>query len=156
MAARRALAEGTDRAGELRHPERAAAWLRARVLRQLRSSGERPSGVRERHAVLSELGLAEPAADALAQLSLSERAALIAAAVEDLAMADVATVLGSDPAAARRRLVTARTKYLAAARYWLARVPMASVPGGSLARRIDEAAARAIGRQPLERDAAHD
>jgi hypothetical protein len=88
MAARRALAEGTDRAGELRHPERAAAWLRARVLRQLRSSGERPSGVRERHAVLSELGLAEPAADALAQLSLSERAALIAAAVEDLAMAD--------------------------------------------------------------------
>jgi DNA-directed RNA polymerase specialized sigma24 family protein len=144
-----------NRAADLRHPERAAAWLRAQVLRELRSGGDQLRGMSERRAVLAELGLAEPATDAVGQLSLEERAALIAASVEGMEPNDVATILGRDPAATRRRVTAARAKYLAAASHWLGTLPSAGLAGGALARRVEEAAARAIGPRPVVR-AAHD
>jgi DNA-directed RNA polymerase specialized sigma24 family protein len=145
------MATGMQRASELRHPERAAAWLRARVLREARNGGiGRTPAPRERHAVLAELGLAAAATDALAQLTLEERSALIAATIERLATPDVATVLGRDLPATRRSVTRARVKYLAAATHWMRDLPPSDLPKGEIAQQIEEDAARAIGRQPVD------
>jgi len=142
------MAAGMNRAADLRHPERAAAWLRARVLRELKAGRSQLPPIGERRAVLSELGLAEPATDALSELSIDERGALIAGTIEQLELADVATILGSNLATARRRLTAARTRYLVHAGHWLRATPADALPVGALSRRVHEGAAWAIGPRP--------
>ena len=147
QAAAVAMAVGAQRAGELRHPERAAAWLRWRTLRELRRT--RPSRRLtevERHKALVELGAAEPAIAALRDLTLARRAALVAGIVERFALTDVATILGTDLVGAQRAVLGARREYLTAAGQWMHELPDAAVAGGPLAERVDQVAARAVGR----------
>ena len=94
----------------LRHPERAAAWLRARVVRASRGM-QRPA---TRLQPLAELGVEPAVAGALGTLRHDERAALVAAAVERLDRRDVATIVGQDGAALDRILARARRRYAAA------------------------------------------
>jgi hypothetical protein len=144
-----ALAAGARRAGELRHPERAAAWLRARTWRRLRGSTSRlrPGTGRERNEALRGLGMQPAALAGLGALSLQERTALVAGSIERLESADLQLVLGTDAAGARKLLTRARTRYLAAV---LAtseqRPPSEDVPGsGDLAALVDGIASRTIG-----------
>jgi DNA-directed RNA polymerase specialized sigma24 family protein len=109
-----ALNEAASRLDELEHPERAAAWLRARVLRTLRR-GRRPAlrlDEKAYRASLRSLGVALPAAHALAQLNIVERAALVAADIERLDPRDVATVVDRSRGAAGRLVMRARAAYL--------------------------------------------
>ena len=141
------LAEGAARVGDLRHPERAAAWLRARVVRAVRRTAEsRRHSRSERRAVLLELGVPEPAIATLEGMSLDARAAVVASSVERFALVDVATVLDRDLEATRRLLRDARRRYLSDAMHWLSTVPREGLGGGAIAARVDEAAARALGR----------
>jgi DNA-directed RNA polymerase specialized sigma24 family protein len=145
-AAATALAAGTARAAQLRHPERAAAWLRARLLRTLRRTTDtRRHSRAERRAVLVDLGVPEAMLAALEGLTLDDRAAMIAASVERLAITDVATVLDRDAAATRRILQAARRRYLASTTLWAGDLSAAALPGGEIAARVEQAAARAIG-----------
>jgi DNA-directed RNA polymerase specialized sigma24 family protein len=140
------LALGVARAAQLRHPERAAAWLRARVLRALRrTSDNRRHSRAERRAILQELGMPEAMMAALEGLTLDDRAAVVAASVERLAINDVATILGTDAPATRRILQGARRRYLAATTLWSGDLPAAALPGGEIAARVQQVAARAIG-----------
>lgn len=107
-----ALAEGVRRAGELRHPERAAAWLRARVTR--RASSRRGRGPRreERRAALTALGVDQATFDVLAGMTPVERATLVAAVIEGLDERDLEVVLGMNPAGVHRRAVAIRRRFL--------------------------------------------
>jgi DNA-directed RNA polymerase specialized sigma24 family protein len=141
-----ALAQGTFRVAALRHPERAAAWLRCRVLRAAHRSGESRRHSRpERHAALRELGVPEPAIAALEGLSIEDRTAIVASSVERFSMVDVAAILGRDLQATRRVVRSARRRYLTAALHWLADEPEDALPGGEIAARVDEVAQRTIG-----------
>ena len=110
-----AIAAGTVRISELRHPERAAAWLRRRVTRNAGRSG-RPSSRRpvgEGRLALEELG-ADPAVFAgLSALSARERAALVADSIERLDRGDVATIVGVDGVRLDRLIRRARQRYAA-------------------------------------------
>lgn len=109
-----ALAAGTMRLDELRHPERAAAWLRARIVRQAGSFRVSAATGDRRLAVLGELG-AEPAIVAgLAALTVRERAAFIASSIERLDRRDVATVVDVHGTALDRLLARARHRYATA------------------------------------------
>lgn len=109
-----ALSAGTRRVDELRHPERAAAWLRRHVLRGTR--GPRTSPARRTSAVpvLAELGAGEPVVAGLAALDRVERAALIASSIERLDRRDVALVVGRDGRSLDRLIHRARSRYAAA------------------------------------------
>jgi DNA-directed RNA polymerase specialized sigma24 family protein len=145
------LAAGAARAGELRHPERAAAWLRSRVVDALRRAPEgRIHTPAERRAVLLGLGTPEASVAALEGLSLEDRAALVAGSVERFTLTDVAVILGRDPSTARRILHAARRRYLAEADHWMADLPAAATPGGEIAERVERVAAGAMGRQASE------
>ena len=102
-----ALAAGTARIGELRHPERAAAWLRRRVVERAKL---RPIGPTDRHTLL-ELGADAAVVGAIAALDRLERAALIASAVERLDRRDVATVVGRDGSSLDRLMRQARETF---------------------------------------------
>lgn len=136
-----ALAAGALRAAELRHPERAAAWLRGQLLRSMprRHHGASPA---EERAALEPLGAGPAVADGLAAVGTRERAALIAADIERLDPRDVETIVARRGAALERLLVGARRRYLNAH----AAVPI--VPdaggGGPLVRRIRAVAARTM------------
>lgn len=146
-----AVAAGARRAVELRHPERAAAWLRRRALKELRRT--RPShhlNAAERQAALAEIGAAEPAIAALEELTLERRTALVAGLVERFTLPDVATILDTDLVGAQRALKGARREYLTAAGHWMRELPSAAVPGGALADRVDEVATRAVGPRRIE------
>jgi DNA-directed RNA polymerase specialized sigma24 family protein len=108
-----ALAAGAQQHDELRHPERAAAWLRARVLRHLRPERS-PKLDEARRATLAALGVAERASTALALLTPRERAGLIAEHVEALEPLDVATVIDRDGQRLTRLLARARARYASA------------------------------------------
>jgi DNA-directed RNA polymerase specialized sigma24 family protein len=108
----RALAEGMARIDELRHPERAAAWLRRRVVRSL-PHRERPLALPDRRAALDELGVDDAAISGLAAISPRQRAAVVAADVERIDLRDVATIAGVDPARLESLLRRARGRYLA-------------------------------------------
>jgi DNA-directed RNA polymerase specialized sigma24 family protein len=108
-----ALSEGAGRASTLRHPERAAAWLRARVLRlAARRLPRRAPGDNDRRAALSELGVNAACGVALGALSSIERAALVAVDTEGLAPLDLEVVLGRGASASRRILARARRRYV--------------------------------------------
>lgn len=122
-----ALASGAERVSTLRHPERAAAWLRRRVfarsqrrIRMPRRAGSDPA------IVLAPIGAGEAVMHALASLGPRERGALIASDVERLDRRDVATIIDRDLPALERLLRGAR------ARYYRAYAPVAAddVPDG--------------------------
>jgi DNA-directed RNA polymerase specialized sigma24 family protein len=132
-----ALAKGVERVEQLRHPVRAAAWLRATVTKaagQPAWGHQRPSET-ERRDALRPLGVEPAIYDALASLDVRARAAMVATAVEGFSAADVYEIVGSDDRVrnARRDYMTA---YLAAA---ASREATEAV--GELAARVDDAAA---------------
>jgi hypothetical protein len=141
-----ALAQGTYRVAELRHPERAATWLRSLVLGAARRTREsRRHSRRERHAALLELGVPEPAIETLEGLSIEDRAAVVASSVERFSMVDVAAILGRELEATRGIVRSARRRYLAAALHWLADEPASAFQGGEIAARVDDVAQRTVG-----------
>jgi DNA-directed RNA polymerase specialized sigma24 family protein len=105
-----ALAAGADRIDELRHPERAAAWLRRRVVERSRARRAMRGDAR----VLLDLAADEPTVEALAALGRLERAALVASAVERLDRRDVAAIVGRDGEALDRLLRRARERFMRA------------------------------------------
>jgi DNA-directed RNA polymerase specialized sigma24 family protein len=132
-----ALRDGIDRLDQLRHPVRAAAWLRARVRKAAGRPAwghKRPSET-ERRDALRPLGVDAPTYDALASLDARGRAAVVATTVEGFAPADVHEIVGSDERvrAARRAYLTA---YLAASQ-----ARDTPPPDGELAARVRAAAA---------------
>lgn len=113
-----ALAASASRTAELRHPERAAAWLRRRVLaraRQLPGSGGRRAPSADGRLALQELGVDPAAAVGLAALSVRERAVLAADSIERLDRRDAATIAGADGVRLDRLIRGARKRYLSAA-----------------------------------------
>ena len=121
---------------ELRHPERAAAWLRARVVRSSRGVSRAPTRIQP----LAELGVEPAVAGALGMLRHIERAAVIAVVIERLDFRDVATIVGQEAAALDRLLARARRRYAAA---HAARAGDEVVPG-PLVERIRAEAARSM------------
>ena len=93
-----ALEAGAAQAESLRHPERAATWLRSHVVRHLRRSGSRRAArnAGERLASLADLGVEPAVLAALTELGWRERALVVAEALEGLGPLDVATITGLD------------------------------------------------------------
>lgn len=132
-----ALRDGVDGLDQLRHPVRAAAWLRSRVTKAAGRPawGHQRPGETERRDALRPLGIDAPTYDALGSLSPRSRAAVVATAVEGFAPADVFEIVGSD-----ERVRSARRAYLTA--YAAAsQARDASPPDGELAARVRAVAA---------------
>lgn len=142
-----ALAAGAAQAAALRHPERAAAWLRARTLRTLKEQGRfrRAAASHERRASLTPLGVGEAVYRGLASLDLNARAAFVASGIERFDSIDVETILDQAPAATRRIVAEARKRYLrfAGGSADEEQAP-AEEPMGELASRVRTVAARAF------------
>lgn len=136
----RALAAGAARGGELRHPERAAAWLRSQVVAGLPRRMREPSPAEERVA-LEPLAVDRAVIDGLAALSVRERAALVASEIERLDPRDVEAVVGRSGRRFERLLGQARRRYIRA--HSAAPLPDA-MPDGPLATRVRDAAGRAL------------
>lgn len=109
-----ALEAGAAQASALRHPERAAAWLRARALRGLHQGvGRREAATpAQRREALAALGVDDAMYRGLESLSLEARAALVASAVERFEPIDIETILGVSAPAARKVITRARDQYL--------------------------------------------
>ena len=139
------LAAGADNAGSLRHPERAAAWLRARVVLAARRGAPkaRQQGWAARRGALADLGTDRRAFAGLAALNVVERAAIVTLDVEHFDPRDAETVLGLSTGALERVVARARRRYAAA---WIAasRGHDTSAGDGDLARHIRDAAHRAL------------
>ena len=106
-----ALASGAQNIDALRHPERAAAWLRRHVVDHAGSAAAGGSQAVDRH-ILGDLGADDGVVAGLALLGPHERAALIASAIERLDRRDVATIVGRDGGTLDRLLRGARQRYL--------------------------------------------
>jgi hypothetical protein len=144
--AARTLGEGARCANELRHPERAAAWLRRRLLRSLpRDPGRltRESEA-ERRAALRALGVTDEVFDALATLRTDARAVLVLTAIERFAERDVESILDRRGAGLRRLLLQARSTYLGSVIAQHPGPPPPTLPQ-SISARIDEEASRTLG-----------
>lgn len=142
------MADGSRRLAELRHPERAAAWLRGRVVRAL--GRRRPRGDEvERRAALARLGASEEVVAGLSAMPVAERAAFVAATIERFEPLDVEQIVGRDAAATRRLLTAARRRFLAttAPGQGAGRLapPVAAAPRGGLATRIERVASETMG-----------
>lgn len=107
-----AMAAAQTRLAELRHPERAAAWLRASVVRAA-SRGRRSASADS--DPLEELDVTGAALRGLSVLTLLERAALIATVIERMDGRDVSTVVSRTGERLERLLQRAIRRYLAAA-----------------------------------------
>jgi DNA-directed RNA polymerase specialized sigma24 family protein len=132
-----AMARGVERIDQLRHPVRAAAWLRGSLTKAAERPAwghQRPSDT-ERRDELKSLGVDPATYDALASLEVRGRAAVVATSVEGFAPADVFEIVGSDERVrqARRDFLTA---YLAASK-----TRDVEPPKGELATRVHDAAA---------------
>lgn len=100
----------------LAHPERAAAWLRGRVLRGVkRKAGPGRTIEPRRDPSLESLGVDAAALIALGALDLRERAALVASTVERLDPRDVGTIVDADGTRLERLVRRARGKATRAA-----------------------------------------
>ena len=149
-AAATAMAAGAERAAELRHPERAAGWLRHQVIRELRRTRLSLNlSAKERHAALLALGVTKPVISSLEGLTVERRAALVAGTLEGLGLPDLATTLDTDLIRASRAVEAARREYLAIAA-GAAIAPAKTAPSGPLAERIRDIAARALGAPTVE------
>jgi DNA-directed RNA polymerase specialized sigma24 family protein len=108
-----ALATAERQWTSLRHPERAAAWLRAHVVVAARRATIRPPTSPEHGAdVMARMSVDPLVVEALATLSVLERAALVARDIEGLDERDCATVVGRGPASSARLTARARRRYL--------------------------------------------
>lgn len=139
-----AIAAGSARTTELRHPERAAAWLRARVMRDApgRLRRVRPHTRPERHLALAELGADEAAIAGFEALDVRGRAAVVATAVERLDRRDVATIVGADGIRLDRLLKRATARYVRAVAAVRGDVPSED---GPITSRVRSVTARALG-----------
>lgn len=141
---RQALIEATRGVQELRHPERAAAWLRAHVLRSLRRFSW-PSRQRlteaDRLAALRPMGVDASVLSALAALSIRDRAVLVTSSIERLEAGDVQTVLTASPSVTQRAAMRVRRRYLEARASMI--VP-GQVRSGPTTERVLQVAARAF------------
>lgn len=135
-----AIAAGSDHLSELRHPERAAAWLRARIVRAAGPT-DRRLGAAERLASLSDLHVGPAALAGLSALTRLERAGLIATAVERLDRRDVALIVGRDGDHLDTLLRRARRRYLNGA---TATPDELDGPPGPIGQRVAESAARTM------------
>ena len=124
---------------ELRHPERAAAWLRARIVRMAGGTGRTVPRRIDRVDALDWLGVDTAVFAGLEALHLRERAALVAATIERLDRRDAATIIESDGQQFDRLMVRARRRYAAA---YTAAAPdaMADGPLGARVRAIAQRA----------------
>lgn len=134
-----ALAAAASRTDQLRHPERAAAWLRAHVTRSL-PRGHRNPAPAERRAGLEPLGVDDAVIGGLSALRPRERAALVAIAVERLDRRDVETIVGRHGDDLDRLLARARRAYATA--FGATPPAHASTDDGPIAARISHVAAR--------------
>jgi hypothetical protein len=107
-----ALADGARHARALRHPERAAAWLRARVVRNIPRRTEAPPNEADRRSALAQLGVNEVAFQALRRLEPRARTALVTAWIERLDDRDVEQILHLRPWRRSRLVDRARRQYL--------------------------------------------
>ena len=107
VATQRALHDAAGRLDELRHPERAAAWLRRHVVAS--TWGKRP--LPEGRTTLEALGLSDATIAGLSCLRPLERAALIASVTERLDCRDVETIVGRTGTRLDRLLAEAQGKY---------------------------------------------
>lgn len=135
-----AIAAGSDHVPELRHPERAAAWLRARVARAA-GSDDRRLGVAERLASLADLHVGPAALAGLSALTRVERAGLIATSIERLDRRDVAVIVGRDGDRLDSLLRRARRRYLDGA---TATLDALDGPPGPIGQRIAASVARTL------------
>jgi DNA-directed RNA polymerase specialized sigma24 family protein len=108
-----ALAEGEREVERHRNPDRAAAWLRARVVRSLRRRQLDVSATS--YAALEPMGIARRTVAGIAALTIRERAALIAVQIERFDPQDTATILGVRNDSIGTLLRRARHRYLVAA-----------------------------------------
>lgn len=136
-----ALAAGVERAARLRHPERAAAWLRAHIVRNASRRGVARNRVRGERTILTDLGADAPVVAGLAALDPRERASIIASAIERLDARDVATVVDREGRALEKLQLRARARYATA---YEAAVPDDLPLDGPLATRLHEIASRAM------------
>lgn len=135
-----ALAAAGARVTELRHPERAAAWLRARVTAAA-GRGDSRLDADARLDALAPLGVTDSVLAGLAALRVLERSALISSEVERLADRDVATIVGRDGDRLDGLLRRARERFLAGC---AAAPDGSSSLGGPLTDLVHETAARAM------------
>lgn len=135
-----AIDAGVDHLTDLRHPERAAAWLRTRVTRAVGSLDRRLT-VAERLAALGQLNVGPAALAGLSALGRVERAALIATSIERLDRRDVAVIVGRDGERLDALLRRARRRYIAGA---IATPGELEGPSGPIGRRIATSAARTL------------
>jgi hypothetical protein len=136
-----ALAAPAPMSDKLRHPERAAAWLRARVLSiAMSDTVNRGRALSDRAEVLEQLHVDLPLIDALSALDLRQRAALVAHDVERLDIRDVATVVGAHGEDLQRLLSHARAQLISA---FTGEVPT-DTSQGAIATKIRDAAARVL------------
>jgi len=131
-----ALEAGATRVDELRHPERAAAWLRHRVVGRARIGRAADADPR----VLLNLGVDEALVVAFGSLGRLERAALIASTVERLDRRDVASIVGREGSSLDRMLRRARGRLMRA--YAETAV---EPPDGPIAAHVQGLARRAMG-----------
>lgn len=129
-------------APRLRHPERAAATLRAELFRRARRMGLPRSAEEAGRTALAQLGIDGPTATALAALNLADRAAVLAAEVERFGEEDVATILGTSTVRARRLARVARGRFLDHHPGLRGALPWTT---GSIGGRVAATAARAMG-----------
>ena len=132
-----ALAAGVEHLDELRHPERAAAWLRRRIVEEARTL--RPHEASTAEAAVAVLGADAAMLQALARLGRSERAALIASVIERLDRRDVGLIVGRSGGALDRLIRRARDRYAAAFP-----APEPAAPGGPIVSHIHEVARQAL------------
>ena len=137
-----ALAAGAVRAAELSHPERAAAWLRQRIVRAA-GRGRRRSGPPHdrRRVALEALGVDDAAMAGLGALDVRERAALVAGTIERLDPRDLATVVGMDGGRLERLVQRARRRAMTAA---APLIDLGAGEDGPIAARIRSIAARTM------------
>jgi DNA-directed RNA polymerase specialized sigma24 family protein len=131
-----ALEAGVARIGELRHPERAAAWLRRRVV-------ERARLARDQHGdalAVVELGAEETVIASMRGLDRLERAALIGSTIERLDPRDVAVIVDRDGPALDQLLRRARRRYIRA----YAAAGSAEPPDGPITTHVRSLARRAM------------
>jgi DNA-directed RNA polymerase specialized sigma24 family protein len=131
-----ALEAGATRVDELRHPERAAAWLRHRVVGRVRIGRAADADAR----VLLNLGVDEALVVAFGSLGRLERAALIASTVERLDRRDVASIVGREGSSLDPLLRRARERLMRA--YAETAV---EPPDGPIAAHVQGLARRAMG-----------
>ncbi|MDQ2934586.1 MAG: hypothetical protein M3R49_06325 [Chloroflexota bacterium] len=139
-----ALAAGARRTRSLRHPERAAAWLRARVVKDARKSPiwtHRPDPDAQRDA-LAAVGVDGRAFVGLAALGPRGRAAIVALDVEQLDERDAELILGLSTAGLQQFAARTRREFATACE----RIGAPGVlPGdGEIMRRVWETAHRAL------------